>query len=95
MLERDVEAYLVAAVKARGGKAWKWVSPGYSGVADRIVALPGKDGQPGVVWMIEVKTDTGKLSPLQAQFRREAQALGANYVCLYGRKDVDLWLRSV
>ena len=90
MLERDVEAYLVAAVKARGGKAWKWVSPGYSGVADRIVALPG-----GAVWMIEVKTDTGKLSPLQAQFRREVQALGANYVCLYGRKDVDLWLASL
>ena len=90
MLERDVEAYLVAAVKAKGGKAWKWTSPGHSGVADRIVLLPG-----GAVWMIEVKTDQGKLSPLQAQFRREAQALGANYVCLYGRKDVDLWLRSV
>ena len=90
MLERDVEAYLVAAVKARGGKAWKWVSPGHSGVADRIVALPG-----GAVWMIEVKTDQGKLSPLQAQFRREVQALGANYVCLYGRKDVDLWLASL
>ena len=89
MLERDVEAYLVAAVKARGGRAWKWVCPGHSGVADRIVVLGG------AVWFIEVKSDTGKLSPLQAEFRREAQGLGLNYICLYGRKDVDQWLRYV
>ena len=90
MLEKDVEAHLVAAVKARGGAAWKFVSPANRGVADRLVLLPG-----GRVWFIELKTETGKLSPLQEVFRRVVLRLGGNYACLCGRKDVDLWLESL
>ena len=90
MLEKDVEAYFVAAVKARGGKAYKFVSPANRGVADRLVLLPG-----GRVWFIELKTETGKLSALQEVFRREVMQLGGNYACLYGRGDVDLWLESL
>ena len=89
MVEKEIEAYLVAAVKARGGAAWKFVSPANRGVADRLVLLPG-----GAVWFIELKTETGKLSPLQEVFRREVMRLGGNYACLYGRKGVDLWLAS-
>ncbi len=87
MLEKDVEKRLVKGVEALGGKAYKFVSPAHRGVADRLVALPR-----GRVWFIEVKTETGKLSPLQEAFRQEARALGCNYVCLYGEKDVDNWL---
>ena len=45
MRERDIEAYLRDRVKALGGIAYKFVSPGHAGVADRIVCMPG-----GVVW---------------------------------------------
>ena len=50
MLERDVERHLVNGVKAQGGKAYKWVSPGTPGVPDRIAILPG-----GRIIFIEVK----------------------------------------
>lgn len=87
MLEKDVERRLVKGVTAIGGQAYKFVSPANRGVADRIVVLPH-----GRVWFVEVKTETGKLTPLQEVFRQEVQRLGCNYVCLHGAKDVDQWL---
>jgi hypothetical protein len=54
LLERDIERYLVRRTIEHGGVAYKWVSPGRAGVADRIVLLPG-----GVVWFVELKTVKG------------------------------------
>ena len=90
LLEKDIEAHLVRRVKDAGGRAYKFVSPAHRGVSDRIVVLPK-----GQVWFVEVKTESGKLSPLQQEFRKEIMGLGGNYVCLYGKKDVDLWLASL
>ena len=90
MLEREVEAYLVKQVEGRGGKAYKFVSPAHRGVADRVVVLPG-----GAVWFVEVKTETGRLSPLQEVFRREINRLGGNYMCVYGKTGVDEWVKSL
>ena len=41
VLEKDIEKSLISRTKQRHGKAYKWVSPGNSGVPDRIVVLPG------------------------------------------------------
>lgn len=90
MLEKDVERRLTKSIEALGGRAYKFVSPAHRGVADRVVVLPG-----GRVWFVEVKTETGRLTPLQEHFRREVEQLGCNYVCLYGAKDVDQWLAYV
>ncbi len=90
MLEKDVERRLVKGVEALGGKAYKFVSPAHRGVADRLVVLPG-----GRVWFVEVKTDNGTLQQLQEMFKRDVQALGCNYACLYGAGDVDNWLAYV
>ena len=90
MLEKEIESYLVAQVKAKGGRAYKFTSPAHRGVSDRIVVLPN-----GVVWFVELKTETGRLSPLQDAFRREINGMGGNYICLYGKKDVEQWLRSI
>jgi streptogramin lyase len=90
MLEKEIEAYLVRQVEGLGGKAWKFVSPAHRGVADRVVLLPS-----GAVWFVEVKTEVGRLSPLQEVFRREVNTCNGNYVCLYGKKDVELWLASL
>ena len=46
MLEKEIEKILVTEVKKLGGKAYKFVSPGNSGVPDRIVIFPKKP--PGV-----------------------------------------------
>lgn len=42
MREKEVEQKLVKVVKARGGICPKWVSPGFDGMPDRIVFLPGR-----------------------------------------------------
>lgn len=42
MREKQVEQKLVRAVKARGGICPKFVSPGFDGMPDRIVLLPGR-----------------------------------------------------
>ena len=60
MKESESERVLVEEVKRLGGRAYKWTSPGNDGVPDRIVFLPDTR-----VIFVELKTDTGRLSPLQ------------------------------
>ena len=60
MKESEIEARLVRGVKALGGVAYKFVSPGNVGVPDRVVVLPG-----GRVIFVELKAEGGRLSPMQ------------------------------
>lgn len=66
--EKQTERYLCRMVKALGGECYKWVSPGCSGVPDRIVILPG-----GRVVFVELKsegrTSTGQQKRRQAELR--------------------------
>ena len=41
MLEKDIESKLKNKVKKLGGRAYKFVSPGNSGIPDRLIILPG------------------------------------------------------
>ena len=69
--EKVTEAYLRDEVRHRGGRSYKWVSPGCSGVPDRIVILPG-----GGVFFVELKSE-GKTSTEQQRKRQaELRALG-------------------
>ena len=58
MLEKQIEKYLTRRVKEMGGLTFKWISS-VSGVPDRIVFLNNQ------VHLIELKTETGVLSPRQ------------------------------
>jgi len=89
MRERDIEAYLRDRVKALGGIAFKFVSPGHAGVADRIVCMPG-----GVVWFVEVKAPGGKLSPLQRLFEVQMSQLDMRYVTIWSKDEVDQWIEN-
>lgn len=89
-MERDIERWLVKSVEALGGKAYKFVSPGRAGVADRIVVLPG-----GAVWFVEVKAPGGRLSPLQRVFAQDMERLGQRYVCVWGKEQVNDWIRNL
>jgi len=73
-LERTIEGYLVKRVKEAGGVAPKWVSPGMSGVPDRIVFLPG-----GRIIFVEVKAPGKKLRPLQLYVKEQLEALGVDF----------------
>ena len=50
MREKEVEQSLVLAVKKKGGLALKFVSPGLSGVPDRLILMPN-----GRLGFIELK----------------------------------------
>lgn len=84
MLESEVEKRLTQGVKKLGGLCLKWVSPGYAGVPDRIVFLPG-----GRVYFVELKQDTGRLSARQKVVHKKLKALGREVITLYGPIDVD------
>ena len=60
MREKTLERKLAEAVKAMGGIAPKFISPGFAGMPDRLVILP--DGKCGFV---EVKRRGEKPRPLQ------------------------------
>jgi len=71
MDERKIEQKLVQAVKAVGGIAPKLVSPGYGGMPDRIVLLPG-----GKIAFVEVKAMGCKPRPLQLHRHEMLRQLG-------------------
>ena len=71
MREKAIEGKLVQMVKATGGIAPKFVSPGFAGMPDRIVLLP--DGHIGFV---EVKASGEKPRPLQLSRHRLLRRLG-------------------
>lgn len=60
MREKQIEQKLVRAVKAAGGIALKFVSPGYDGMPDRLVLLPGRK-----IAFVEVKAMGCQPRPLQ------------------------------
>ena len=71
MREKTVEQKLVSEVKKAGGICPKWVAPGFDGVPDRIVMLPG-----GRIAFVEVKAPGEKPRPLQAARHELLKRLG-------------------
>lgn len=71
MREKEVEMKLVAAVKCMGGICPKWISPGFDGVPDRIILLPG-----GRLAFAELKAPGYKPRPLQAARNGQLRSLG-------------------
>lgn len=71
MREKVIEQRLVKAVKGLGGISPKFVSPGLSGMPDRIVLLP--DGKVGFV---EVKAPGKKPRALQVVRHEKLKRLG-------------------
>lgn len=71
MRESYIEKVLIGAVKARGGMALKFVSPGMSGVPDRLILIPG-----GVIAFAEIKAPAKKMRPLQIKRKRQLEKLG-------------------
>ena len=68
MREKTIEQKLIKAVKNAGGIAPKLVSPGFDGMPDRLVLLPG-----GKIGFVEVKVPGKEPRPLQVSIRRPLQ----------------------
>ena len=89
MSEREsrIEQALRVRLKALGCLFYKWVSPGNVGVPDRIIITPT-----GAIIFVELKTDHGRLSPMQMNQIRKLEKCRAQVFVIYGRKQMDALL---
>ncbi len=77
--ERDIERWLRCRIRRMGGRFMKFVSPGEDGVPDRIAVMPG-----GRVWFVELKTDNGRLTSIQAWQIEQLRGMGARVAVVRG-----------
>ena len=77
MREKAIEQQLRTTVKGMGGIALKFVSPGMSGIPDRLVLLPGR-----CMAFVEVKAPGMQMRPLQVKRKRQLEALGFSVYCI-------------
>jgi hypothetical protein len=86
-LEKDIEAKLTNIVKKYGGLCLKWVCPGWAGVPDRIVLLPG-----GRVVFVETKRPRGGvLSSRQKWWAKKLIDLGFQYWTIWDFAELSLF----
>ena len=71
MKEKVIEQKLRESVKAKGGLALKFTSPGTAGVPDRIVLVP--DGR---VFFVELKATGKNMRPKQVKMASVLERLG-------------------
>ena len=90
MIEKDVEQHLRKKVKSElRGMALKFVSPGFAGVPDRIVLLPG-----GRVVFVETKAPGKKLRRLQEYVRDLIRGLGFRVLKIDTKDGVDKFIEE-
>lgn len=89
MRERDIEKWLRRQVESLGGLAFKFTSPGNDGVPDRLAVLPG-----GLIYFIELKTDRGRLSPLQVWQQGRLDALGCQVWTIRGMDEAAAFIEE-
>ncbi|EQA6624851.1 VRR-NUC domain-containing protein [Listeria monocytogenes] len=87
--ENDVENYLIREVKKRKGVCLKWVSPGNSGVPDRIVMNQKAD------FFIELKKPGEEPSPLQKFWIKKLTNLNKLVYVIDSKEGVDVFIRDV
>ena len=90
MLEKTVERHLVNGIKKLGGICYKFVSPGTTGVPDRIVIMPR-----GRIIFVELKTDTGRLSKIQEYVIDQMRQRQADVRVLYGLEQVKRFIEEI
>ena len=73
-LEKEIERTYAQTIKDMGGECLKFVSPGNTGVPDRIILLPG-----GEIKFVEFKKPGGRLSKLQKYWQQRLIDLG--FIC--------------
>lgn len=83
MLEKDIEKQLVNETKRMRGLALKFTSPGFVGVPDRLLLLPG-----GKLAFVEVKRAGEKPRPIQISRHKLLRKLGFKVYVLDSKKQI-------
>ena len=84
MLEKEIELQLVSSVKKKGGRAVKFTSPGFDGMPDRLVLLPG-----GKCGFVEVKAPGKKPRALQRVRHEMLKAWGFKVYVLDAKEQIE------
>ena len=71
MIEKDIERHLREGVKRLGGLCLKFVTPGFTGVPDRIVIMPG-----GRIAFVELKRSGQKERQRQGFVQSRLRRMG-------------------
>lgn len=91
MIESTVEKRLCKKVKNElHGLALKFISPGLSGVPDRIVLLPG-----GRIYFVELKAPGKDRRKLQKWVGEKIESLGFKVLTINTPEKVDAFIREV
>lgn len=90
MRERDIEIYLRDQIKAAGGIAYKFVSPGNAGAPDRLVLLPG-----GRMIFVELKAPGKQPTSLQLRQQKRIRDLGFQVLVIDSKAEVDEFIKGV
>ena len=90
LYERTIEQKLTARVKVMGGIAPKFTSPGFDGMPDRLVLLPG-----GRMGFVELKTPRKKPRALQLARHRLLRRLGFKVYVIDGIEQIDSVLEEI
>lgn len=90
MMEKEIESYLTHRAREMGGRAFKFISPGCSGVPDRIVILPG-----GKIGFLELKSPGEKPRREQEHRIRQLRNLGCMAWVADSTEEVDRFLCSL
>lgn len=88
MLESSLETEFYKEARRIGARAIKIV-PIQRGLPDRLVIMPG-----GMMYLVELKTETGHLSPIQKHWHetlKREQELDVHV--LYGRRQMVEWFQ--
>ena len=90
LYERTIEQKLAARVRAMGGIAPKFTSPGFDGMPDRLVLLPS-----GRMGFVELKAPGKKPRPLQLVRHRLLRWLGFKVYVIDGIEQIDSVLEEI
>lgn len=83
-LEKDAEKHLLRECTKRRWDCWKLTVPARKGVPDRMILT-----EKGMTIFAEVKTETGKVSALQARTIKRLSERGFPAFIVRGRSEVD------
>lgn len=86
MRESAIERYFTDLVKLRGGKAYKFVSPGNRGVPDRIVFFKG------ICHLVELKAPGGRLRPEQVVQHMALKKFDFDVTIISSKEQARLWV---
>ena len=90
MREKVIEHALVMATRSKGGIAPKFISPGFAGMPDRLVLLPG-----GRMGFVELKAPGRKPRPLQLARHRLLRRLGFKVYVIDDTRQIAMVLKEI